>query len=101
MMIVHPRLVRSLSLWHADLPVRELRPALKECLLSTLPEHQSDWPVTIESLCADFAALGVRPGMVLIVHSSLRSLGWVNGGPAAVILALEQVLTPEGTLVMP
>jgi aminoglycoside 3-N-acetyltransferase len=39
--------------------------------------------------------------MVLVVHSSLKSLGWVNGGPVAVILALEQVLGPEGTLVMP
>jgi aminoglycoside 3-N-acetyltransferase len=69
--------------------------------MSTLPEHQSDWPVTVDALRADFAKLGVKPGMALIVHSSLRSLGWVNGGPAAVILALEHVLTPDGTLVMP
>lgn len=58
-------------------------------------------PVTVPSLVAEFAALGVAPGMTLVVHSSLRSLGWVCGGPVAVILALEQLLGPGGTLVMP
>ncbi len=58
-------------------------------------------PTTILSLVEDFTALGVRPGMVLVLHSSLKSLGFVNGGPVAVILALEQVLGTEGTLVMP
>ncbi|AUX25780.1 aminoglycoside 3-N-acetyltransferase [Sorangium cellulosum] len=60
-----------------------------------------DAPVTIPSLVEDFTALGVQPGMTLLVHSSLSKLGWVSGGAVAVILALEEVLTPEGTLVMP
>jgi aminoglycoside 3-N-acetyltransferase len=58
-------------------------------------------PVTVASLMEDLADLGVTPGMTLIVHSSLSKLGWVSGGPVAVILALEQLLGPEGTLVMP
>jgi aminoglycoside 3-N-acetyltransferase len=58
-------------------------------------------PVTLPSLLADFAALGVVPGMTVLLHSSLSALGWVCGGPVAVILALEQLLGPEGTLVMP
>jgi aminoglycoside 3-N-acetyltransferase len=58
-------------------------------------------PRTVDSLAADFSALGMRPGMTVIVHSSMRSIGWICGGPVAVILALERILTPEGTLVMP
>lgn len=57
--------------------------------------------VTVSSLRAEFATLGVAPGMTLLVHSSLSRLGWVCGGPVAVITALEELLGPEGTLVMP
>ncbi|OQA62420.1 MAG: SPBc2 prophage-derived aminoglycoside N(3')-acetyltransferase-like protein YokD [Spirochaetes bacterium ADurb.Bin269] len=58
-------------------------------------------PNTVSTLEADFITLGVQPGMTLIVHSSLSSLGWVCGGAVSVILSLEEVLSPEGTLVMP
>lgn len=58
-------------------------------------------PITVGSLKRDLTALGVKPGMVLLVHSSLSSLGWVCGKSVAVIEALESLLTPDGTLVMP
>lgn len=58
-------------------------------------------PATISSLEADLRNLGVAPSMVLLVHSSLSSLGWVCGGPVAVVTALENVLGSQGTLVMP
>ena len=56
---------------------------------------------TVESLQADFKALGIENGMVLLVHSSLSAMGWVCGGPVAVIIALQEVLGETGTLVMP
>ena len=45
--------------------------------------------------------LGVRPGETLLVHASMRSLGWVCGGAAAAVLALLDVLSETGTLVCP
>jgi aminoglycoside 3-N-acetyltransferase len=58
-------------------------------------------PVTLEDIKRDLLTLGVQPGMILVVHSSLSSIGWVSGGAVAVIQALEEVIGTEGTLVMP
>ena len=58
-------------------------------------------PATIDSLQADLRALGVGPGMVVLVHSSLSAMGWVCGGAVAVVIALQKVLGSTGTLVMP
>lgn len=49
----------------------------------------------------DLTSLGLRPGMIVMVHSSLGQVGWTVGGPVSVIRALLQVLGPDGTLVMP
>nr|WP_034680479.1 AAC(3) family N-acetyltransferase [Caldalkalibacillus mannanilyticus] len=56
---------------------------------------------TRETLANDLRKLGLVAGMTVIVHSSLSSIGWVNGGPVAVVQALMDVITPEGTIVMP
>lgn len=61
---------------------------------------KSKSPPTVETLIRDFKNIGVKEGMVLLVHSSLSSIGWVSGGAVAVILALEEVLGKRGTLVM-
>lgn len=61
----------------------------------------TDTPRTRASLAADLSALGVGAGDVLMVHVSLSSLGWVAGGPVAVIQALQDAVTPMGTIVMP
>ena len=45
--------------------------------------------------------LGVRLGGVLLVHSSLRSLGPLEGGAETVVLSLLEALGPQGTLLMP
>ena len=58
-------------------------------------------PVIQDRLVCDLTQLGVTDGMTLLVHSSLSSIGWVAGGPVAVVNALLSALGPKGTLVMP
>jgi aminoglycoside 3-N-acetyltransferase len=64
-------------------------------------ERTTDKPVTYADLLSDFRRIGIRPGMSLLVHSSLSSIGWVCGGVVSVIKALEEAISPNGTLVMP
>ena len=56
--------------------------------------------VTHSQLVSDFTALGMRPGSVVMLHSSYKAVGNVLGGPPVVIDALLQTLTPQGTLMM-
>ncbi|WP_236655423.1 aminoglycoside N(3)-acetyltransferase [Streptacidiphilus carbonis] len=55
---------------------------------------------TEADLLADLRALGVRPGGVLLVQSSLRSVGPVVGGADTVVRALRRALGSTGTLVV-
>ncbi|MFH2114619.1 MAG: AAC(3) family N-acetyltransferase [Spirochaetota bacterium] len=58
-------------------------------------------PNTVQSLAKQLNGLGVRKGQTLLVHSSLRALGWTCGGVQAVIMSLLEAVGPEGTIVMP
>ncbi|OKI45772.1 AAC(3) family N-acetyltransferase [Micromonospora sp. CB01531] len=49
-------------------------------------------PHTRATLAAQFRAVGVRPGGTVLVHVSLRPVGFLCGGPEAVALALRDVL---------
>ena len=59
--------------------------------------------LTLEGLVEGFQELGVEQGDTLLVHSSFKSFGPVDGGPRTVIRALEAALGTEkgGTLIMP
>jgi aminoglycoside N3'-acetyltransferase len=57
--------------------------------------------VTKIDIVAGLKELGIKAGMGLMVHSSLAGFGYVEGGAETVIHALMEVLTPEGTLLMP
>ncbi len=58
-------------------------------------------PVTEERLRQDLRAIGVVPGSTVMVHSSLKAIGWVLGGAPTVIRALLGVIGDEGNLAMP
>jgi aminoglycoside 3-N-acetyltransferase len=49
----------------------------------------------------DLLSLGVRRSGVLLVHSSMRSLGVISGGAETIIDGLLNVLGDDGTLLMP
>jgi aminoglycoside 3-N-acetyltransferase len=57
--------------------------------------------VTKDDLCHVFAALGMKTGDNVMVHSSLSSFGRVEGGADTVIDALLETVGSEGTIVMP
>jgi aminoglycoside 3-N-acetyltransferase len=46
-------------------------------------------------------ALGLGEGDWVAVHSSMKSIGWVQGGPVEVIEALIQTVAPDGVVMMP
>lgn len=54
-----------------------------------------------ETLSRDLKHLGLEPGTAVLVHSSFRSLGPVEGGPATVVHALLDVVGPQGLVVFP
>lgn len=57
--------------------------------------------LSFDDLVAGFHELGVEPGDMLLVHSSYKSFGPVEGGPQTVVDALIAALGPQGTLIMP
>ena len=56
---------------------------------------------TRDGLVNDLHALGLTTGQIVLVHASLRRIGWVQGGAATVVSAIRDVLGPAGTLVVP
>lgn len=58
-------------------------------------------PMTLPRLQADFEALGLRPGMCLMVHCSMSQIGWIPGGAQLLAEAMIDFLGPEGTLMVP
>ena len=49
----------------------------------------------------DLENIGVCSGDVLVVHSSLKSMGQVDGGASCVISAISDAIGEEGTLIFP
>ena len=55
----------------------------------------------VEKIVRDVHTLGVSAGDILLVHSSLKSLGQPGLAPEQVIQALLAAVGPQGTLLMP
>jgi aminoglycoside 3-N-acetyltransferase len=57
--------------------------------------------VTKEDIIAGLRDIGIQPGDLLQVHSSLSAFGYVEGGPDTVIDAVLESVGPDGTVMMP
>ena len=57
--------------------------------------------ITRQMLVEDLKRLGVRDGDCVMLHSSLSSLGHVEGGAEAVVEAFLDAMGPQGTLLTP
>lgn len=57
--------------------------------------------VTSQDIAQAIRNVGVDAGDTVLIHSSLKSFGPIDGGVQAVIDGVESVLTKEGTLVLP
>ena len=66
-----------------------------------LIQQQKKGGFSKEDLVADLKKIGIVEGDALLVHSSLSKIGFVHGGPTAVIQALLETIGSTGTLLMP
>ena len=57
--------------------------------------------ITKKDLITQFKKIGVKPGMILEVHSSLSSFGYVVGGARSIVDALLEIVGEDGTICMP
>jgi aminoglycoside 3-N-acetyltransferase len=58
-------------------------------------------PATRDSIARHLGRIGLGPGDTVLVHASMRSIGWVCGGATAVVAALLEVVGADGTVVTP
>src|SRR5215207_6962478 len=56
---------------------------------------------TRPEIAAGLRDLGVAPGDLLLVHTSVKALGWIPGGAVAVVQALRDAVGADGTIVVP
>lgn len=63
-------------------------------------DRQEPPVITRSRIARDLKSLGVVSGQVLMLHASVKAIGWVVGGPNVVLQALLDVLSPTGTLMM-
>lgn len=56
--------------------------------------------VTKSQLAAAFRTLGISDGQAVMLHASVKAIGWILGGPRVVLETLLDILGPQGTLMM-
>lgn len=68
---------------------------------SLVPRLATSALIRRDQLAAELRSLGLRPGQDLLIHCSLRQVGHIEGGAAALLDALRAVSGSAATLVVP
>src|SRR3712207_6403591 len=62
---------------------------------------RADLPViTTSHLAAGFRTLGITTGDTLLLHASVKAVGWILGGPRVILETLLDLVAPGGTVMM-
>jgi len=56
--------------------------------------------ITKSRLVRDLKKIGVKKGQTVMLHVSVKAIGWIVGGPDMILQALLEILGPTGTLMM-
>ncbi|MCB9224054.1 MAG: AAC(3) family N-acetyltransferase [Crocinitomicaceae bacterium] len=64
-------------------------------------QQSSNKAITKEDLIKDLQGIGINKGDILLVHSSLSRIGYLEEGPKTLVDAILEVIGPEGNLLMP
>ena len=56
--------------------------------------------ITRSRLVSDLSKLGLASGDTVMLHASVKAVGWIVGGPDMVLRAILDVLGSTGTLMM-
>ncbi len=57
--------------------------------------------VTRKQINSDLIQIGISKDMVLLLCADIKKIGWIPGGSQSIIIELEDILTENGTLIMP
>ena len=90
------RKIKSFSKRMSPKPVRTFLQEQRETQIrKTAPT------ITKRMIIKDLGKLGLEKGDIVLLHSSLKRIGYVEGGPTTVIDAIIDVLGSSGTLIVP
>ena len=64
-------------------------------------QRSSNKALTKEDLVANLKRIGIEKGDILMVHSSLSKIGFLEEGPKTFVDALIEAVGPEGNILMP
>lgn len=57
--------------------------------------------ITYQDAKNTFQEVGIMPGCNVLIHASIKAIGYVNGGAETIVSALLDSIGPEGTLIVP